>query len=184
MKDFRLPKDKQKIFKCFENESEQFSKKERIKVLFVGTAENRLPIITEEPGMPNLVDEYDNIVDPFYEKSNLETGRSNIFNDIQNILGHIPIIDYMSIDPLYSQYKRTVDNPNYMGHVTLLLENFETDIKFDIISIVGCYNDLFSITNIDKIKELMNKDGHLLIQDTVPYNFSGYFKKTFLEIKC
>ena len=159
-------------------------KNNKIKVLFVGTAENRWPIIDDIPELPDLIDHNGNIVDPLYEKSDLERSRSNILHDIKNIYTGDIIIDYMTVDPSYSQQKKYgKDDDHYLGHLTCLLEDVQISEKFDLVSIIGCYKDLFNDDNINKIKSLLKIDGYLSIHDNIEYKFNNNFKKTFSKIK-
>lgn len=173
------------IFKrLLKNESEKISPKSKlIKVLFVGTSENRWSIIDDIPDLPDLLDESDSIIDPLNEKSNLECYKIDLLDQISNIFDNPATIKYMTVDPAYGEKKREKDDdPNYMGHVSELLENLETDIKFDIVSILGCYPNFFSILNINKIDELLKESGRLIIQDNIPYKFNNYFKDFFVNI--
>ncbi len=158
-----------------------------VKVLLVGTAENRYPIVEEEEflDVPDLVNIYTGEINDFSnEPSDFEYNKLEIINNIRKVFGDNTLsesIKYMSVDPSYGLEKRIdTDDSNYLGHVSTLLENFETKIEFDAVMIVGCYIDFFNKKNIDKISELLKKrDGYLLIQDSVPYRIDKYFFTNF-----
>ena len=152
--------------------------------LFVGTSENRLLIDLKSdcPDLPDLINSNGFLEANMTVESDLEENKKEIFQNIQKLYTN-STIKYSTVCPSYSNNRRIQqDNINFIKHYQCLLKDLEEKTIYNNISIVGCYIDFFDDVNIDKIIEIIEYDGYLIIHDNIPYILSDYFYKKFVII--
>jgi hypothetical protein len=134
--------------------------------LFVATHENRKHVENPEleSDMPPLVDSITGqIITEFL--SELEQNKTLYMELIHRLLPEFKLIQYMSIDPVYTNEKvNEKDDPNYLGHLSMCLSDIDTkDIpRFDCVFVTSAYHDMFCPENIQVLNMIIKDDGYLI----------------------
>lgn len=155
-----------------------------MKILIVGTSENRLIIENTDPyydNMPELQNKDGSIVTPNKCITDLEKDKRALFTYLKKYVSIGDDYIYYTIDPSFSNTKKC-DNEDmyYGGHLSMLLDDIPDNYKhtFDIIIIMNCYNDFFSENNIDKINYVLKSSNTIYIPNGgVSYIISEYMLK-------
>nr|QFG74507.1 MAG: hypothetical protein [Megaviridae environmental sample] len=156
-------------------------------VLFVGTSDNRLLVDSEDYNdIPDLLNYDGTICNHQSQLTELEKYKKTLCNFVKNKLNDDFV--YYTVDPEYSNVKKTEDSQSYKGHYSCYLSELENSLDncFDYIVITSCYQDFFCKNNVNRLYRLLKKKKHIGIIDSVPYssiiNLTGRLTFSFIDV--